>query len=77
MKKFFGIFAEIDAERKKMPGIRMLKVYLEVEHSFNKVKTAYDTIGIERSQTEAITNPLIQPTHLANTVAAPDGCVIQ
>lgn len=73
----FGIFDEIDAERKKMSGVRKLKVYLEVEHNLNKVKTEYDTIGIERSQTEAITNPLIQPTHLANTVAAPDGCVIQ
>lgn len=73
----FEVFAEIDDERKKLPGAKRLKVYLEVEHGLNEVKTDFDTIAIERSQSEAITNPFIQVTQLANCIAAPDGCVIQ
>lgn len=75
-KENFEMFGEIDDERKKLPGVKWLKVYLEVEHSLNEVKTDFDTIAIERSQSEAITNPFIQATQLANCIAAPDGCVI-
>lgn len=73
----FKYFGEINAKRKKFPSVKKLKVYLEVEQDLDEVKTDYDTMEIVRSQTEAITNPFVQPTHLANAVAAPDTCVIQ
>lgn len=72
----FEFFAEIDVERKKMLGVKKLRVYVEVSQNLVEVTTDYDTIGITGSQQEAITNPFIQQTHLANSVAAPNNCVI-
>ncbi|XP_055313091.1 uncharacterized protein LOC129574731 [Sitodiplosis mosellana] len=75
-KEDFKVFATIDTKRKKLTGAQKMKVFLEVEQNLRDEKVDYDTVEVLRTQTEAITNPFFEQSHLVDSVAAPDPCVI-